>query len=112
MPPVHRGLSPLLSVLINNSIETGRFPDSLKTARVLPLFKGGEILNIANYRPISLLHILSKIYEKAVKKQLVAYLDKFKILSPSQFGFQQNISTTNAILSNLQNIYDQLDSGN
>ena len=53
----------------------GIFPDELKIARVVPLFKGGDKNEIINYRPISLLPVISKIFEKLIHKRLISFLD-------------------------------------
>ena len=102
-------ISPILSLLINKSLSTGNFPQCLKLARVIPLFKSGVIYDLNNYRGISLLHILSKIFEKVVYHQLYYYFDTFNLFSTSQFGFRKKLSTSVAILDAIQHIYDHLD---
>ena len=104
-------VAPVLASLINKSLACGTFPDYLKVARVVPIHKGGDKEAIGNYRPISILPTISKIYEKIVKNQLVHFLEKFNLFDSCQYGFRQNRSTTQAILSHLQYIYDGLDSG-
>ena len=99
-------ISPMLSELFNESIDTGIFPDKLKIGRVVPLFKEGDKTNILNYRPISTLTIYSKIFEKLVHKRMVSFISKYNIIKPNQFGFQSNKSTSDAILEFLENIYD------
>ena len=59
-------LSFLLAFMINHSFSIGIFPKTLKTAKILPIFKKGNTKNVSNYRPISLLHSISKIYERAI----------------------------------------------
>ena len=68
-------------------------PSQLKIAKVVPIFKSGDSLNMDNYRPISLLNVFSKILEKIVHKRLSNHLETNKLLSPFQFGFRKNIST-------------------
>ena len=63
-----------LSKLINLCFETGEFPDLLKTAKVIPLYKKESIFSFLNYRPISLLSVFSKIYEKAIYTRIYIYL--------------------------------------
>ena len=75
---------------MNFSLRTGFGPDEWKKARVVPLFKFGGRENMDNYRPISILPLLSKILEKAVNFQLQQYLKKFDLLSPAQSGFRQH----------------------
>ena len=65
-----------LSKLINLCFETGEFPDQLKLAKVIPLHKKESILNFLNYRPISLLSVFSKIYEKCIYTRIYSYLVK------------------------------------
>ena len=57
-------ISPILSNIFNKSMQLGIFPDKLKIAKVIPIHKGGKTDVINNYRPISILSSLSKIYEK------------------------------------------------
>ena len=97
--------------LVNLSIESGKFPTLFKIARVIPIFKSGNRQEKNNYRPISLLHPISKIFEKIMHSQLMSYLKRFNLLKSNQFGFQKNISTSHAIVENLQYVYDCLDSG-
>lgn len=74
-------------------------PDKLKIAKVVPIFKAGDKSLILNYRPISILPIFSKIFEKAMFDRLLKYLEKFNMLSPSQFGIRPNHATYMPILS-------------
>ena len=69
-------ISPVLKGLFNNCLRLGIFPDELKIAKVTPLFKSGNINDMSNYRPISILPVLSKILEKIIYKRL--WLDLFK----------------------------------
>jgi len=105
-------LSPVIASLFNLSVSAGMFPSSLKTARVIPIFKSGEPTFTSNYRPISTLPILSKIFEKLMHKQLLSFLSCNNILSPCQFGFRSNSSTSDAILEFLDNAANILDRKN
>ena len=69
-------LSPLISNLFNSSVESGCFPNVLKIAKVIPLHKGGDKLSIGNYRPISLLPTLSKIFEKLMFTRIYNFLSQ------------------------------------
>ena len=89
-------LTPLTHI-INLSLSTGVFPDSLKISRVCPIFKQGDHKEMNNYRPISCLSAFSKIFEKIVHEQLFQYLDANKILNQNQFGFQKGRSTVHAL---------------
>ena len=99
-----------LTQIINHSLINSNFPDSLKIARITPIFKEGEKSDINNYRPISVLPIFSKIFEKVVYRQLYEYLEFNSYLDNNQFGFRAKKSTTHAIMNFLQYIYDNLDS--
>jgi hypothetical protein len=87
-----------LTHIINLSFESGIFPNKLKIAKVIPIFKDGDPNIFKNYRPISLLPCFSKIIERLVHKRLYHYLEIKAILSPSQYGFQSQRSTEMAIL--------------
>ena len=63
-------IAPQLSTLINITVDTGVFPDRLKKAQVTPLFKKNDPLVISNYRPVSILPIFSKLFEKVIETQL------------------------------------------
>ena len=89
-------LLPCLLYLVNLSLEIGEFPEALKQAKVLPLSKSDNNQDMTNWRPISLLPLFSKIYEKIVHRRLYEYLDKLRILSDSQFGFRTKHSTVHA----------------
>ena len=78
-------LAQILSNLINKYLAHGLFPQSLKRAKILPIFKSKDILNIANYRPISILSVISKVYEKVFYSRLYDYFSTNNILSSSQF---------------------------
>ena len=102
-----------LAIIVNRSISEGIFPDKLKTAKVIPLHKGGSVLSVSNYRPISLLPIFSKIFERLVYNRMIEYIEKNNILSKNQFGFQKNKSTELAIstiVSKISNSFEKKDS--
>ena len=87
-----------LTEIINRSLSEGCFPDSMKTAETVPLYKAKERDNTNNYRPISLLLTLSKVLEKIVYKRTVSFLDSNNIIYNSQYGFREKNSTTDAIM--------------
>ena len=90
-------ISPVLANVFNQSISAGLFPDIMKLAEVVPLFKAKDKTLTENYRPISLLITISKILEKIVYKQTYQFLQKFGILYKSQYGFRSSHSCENAI---------------
>ena len=98
-----------LCEIINLSFSTGKFPDSLKIAKVIPIFKSGSVLEVTNYRPISLLSIFDKIIEKLLYKQLYDFLSNNNILFDNQFGFRKNRSTTLALIQITERIRESID---
>lgn len=98
-----------LSILINQSFLTSIFPDILKLARVIPLFKQGDTSSITNYRPISILSSISKVFERAIHDQLSAHLAQHNLLLPSQYGFRKTYSTELAGLHLVDSIASRLD---
>ena len=97
-------IAPKLVKLFNDCIETAAFPTILKIARVIPLHKGGERCEPTNYRPISLLPLFGKLFEKVLQKQFIDHLSKNDIITDHQFGFRESHLTELAITS----IYDAL----
>ena len=101
-------LIPLLR-LIQNSFQSGTFPEKLKIARITPLHKSGDVSNPSNFRPISTLSYYSKIYEKLIANRILSFCKKFSIISPDQFGFQPGVSTCDALVELSESIYKSLD---
>ena len=75
--------------ICNMSLEEGIFPSKLKIANVLPLFKGEEPSQFINYRPVSLLYILSKVFEKIMYNRLSDFLTNWEMICEFQFGFRK-----------------------
>jgi len=90
--------SKLLIELINETLESNTFPDALKVAKVIPIFKKGDTTNLNNYRPISLLPVLSKVLEKVINKQLTKKLDELHLIDDNQYGFRSGHSTEDAVI--------------
>lgn len=87
-------------------------PSSWKIARVTPVFKSGNNTKSENYRPISILPVISKIAEKWVAAQLTQHLNNSETsLHPMQFGFRKHHSTETATFYFLENLKDLLDKG-
>ena len=91
-----------ISNIVNSSFAEGIFPHALKTAKVIPIHKGGTKEEVSNYRPISLLSSFSKIYEKLMHKRVLEFLDKNNSLFENQYGFRPGRSCEHALL-NAQN---------
>ena len=98
--------------IINLSFKTCIFPDLCKLAKVIPIFKKGDPLLVDNYRPISLLPIYSKIFEKVIYKRMYGYLDINNLFYSRQFGFRANHSTNHALISITESIKSYIDKGN
>ena len=85
-------------VIVNLSMTSEVVPSLMKEARVTPLFKKGSRLDCGNYRPVSILNILSKVLERAVHGQFVAYLTRGGILTGDQSGFRPGFSADTCLL--------------
>ena len=94
---IHEIAAPLTHIF-NLSLSTGIFPSKMKVAKVIPIFKKGNVDDLGNYRPISLLTSFSKVLEKVVYTRTVKFLNDHNILVDTQFGFRQKHSTTHAVL--------------
>ena len=98
----------VLCDIINLSFSSGVFPEILKVAHTIPIFKKGEKTCINNYRPVSLLHFISKIFEKCLHSRLMHFFISNNIISDNQFGFLKQISTEDAILKLVESLYESL----
>ena len=108
---VKNEIIPALVIVFDKSMKTGVFPDLLKVAKVIPIYKDDEADLPKNYRPISLLSIFDKLLEKVLYTGVKSFLDKHRVLYKYQFGFRSNSSTTYALLDVLDYIYTSLDQG-
>ena len=96
-----------LRILINNCLKEGVFPDDLKLADITPIFKKEDSLNIENYRPISMLSHLSKVFERILYKQIDSFMkNKF---SPYLYGLRKNHNAQYSLLKMIENWKKQLD---
>jgi hypothetical protein len=102
-------ISDSLTYIFNQAITLSLFPPEWKTARVIPLYKNGQRNLPGNYRPISVLPVISKIMERILYDQLYNYLTKFELLSDCQFGFRKCHSTATALLDCTNDWYMNLD---
>lgn len=99
-----------LTHIINLSLATGLFPLKLKISMVKPIHKKGDKKHIGNYRPISLLPVISKVFEKIIYERLINFLDRYKILTDQQNGFRKKMSTIRAIYQLLSKTLESLNS--
>ena len=104
-------ISKPLNKIINLSFSTGIFPDNLKIAEVIPIHKKDCKLSTTNYRPISLLSNISKIFEKLMHSRLYSFLEKFKCLYKLQYGFRNKHSTNHALIQITETIRKAIDEG-
>ena len=87
-----------LTQLFNLSFKLGKFPNLLKLAKIIPIFKAGSKMEMGNYRPISLLPIFGKILEKLMHSRLYSFIQNQNILHKNQYGFQRGKSTEQALV--------------
>ena len=100
-----------LTHIINLSLPQGVFPSQLKTAKVIPLYKSNDKQLIKNYRPVSLLLVFSKIFERIVYNRLYSFIQKYQLLYKYQFGFQKNYGTNTALIVLIDKIMNSLNNG-
>ena len=100
---------PVLRYLFNSCMLSGTFPDELKIARVIPLFKSGNGNLMSNYKPISILPTLSKIFEKLIHVRNYQFLDDNRVLYSYQFGFRKSHSTVHAVQTAIHSVTKALD---
>ena len=100
-----------ITILVNQMLSTGVFPEKLKLAKVIPLYKKDEDSQFNNYRPISLLPAISKIFEKVIFIQLFSYFDCNKLFYNSQYGFRTGHSTELAVLEIIDRLVLEMDKG-
>ena len=77
-----------LTYVINKSFETGKFPNLLKIAKIIPIFKSGDKTMVSNYRPISVLLVFAKVCEKIMANHLLEFLNSNNTLYKLQFVFE------------------------
>ncbi|XP_065667737.1 uncharacterized protein LOC136088025 [Hydra vulgaris] len=97
--------------IFKRSLNEGIFPDILKSAKVKPIYKSGNKTDIGNYRPISILSIFSKIFERIVFNRLYAFFKNNDLFYSKQFGFQKSTSTEHAILHLINEIKNSFANG-
>ena len=98
--------------IINISIITETVPAAFKDAKVIPLFKKGSTLDPGNYRPVSILNVLSKLLERAAHSQLSNYLEKRGLLFENQSGFRGGYSTDSCLIGLTDFIRGEIGKGN
>lgn len=97
--------------LVNLAFSTGRFPSELKRGLVIPVYKGLDRKSEVNYRPITILSVLSKIIERIFYDRMMQFLNKFDIVTECQHGFRTGRSTEGAATALMECVYKRLDQG-
>ena len=100
-----------LALLFKTSVEASQFPDIWKVARVTPIHKDGDRMEKSNYRPISVLHVISRLFEELVFNQLYQCMKEKGLFSGDQSGFLHLFSTATCLLKNTDDWYSGLDLG-
>ena len=100
-----------LTHIINLSLSSGQVPSDFKTARVVPLYKKGDCNYVQNYRPVSVLEVVSKVFERIVHEQLYQYLSSNSVIYKYQSGFRSTFSTNTALTYLGDKIRFNLDKG-
>ena len=95
--------------IFNISLLHGKFPNSMKIAKIIPLFKKGDKLDVGNYRPISLLSSFSKVLERIIYIRMMSFLKKYDVFSNFQFGFREKHSTVHALMSFVEKVAHAID---
>ena len=106
-------LLPLISAIINNSLESGVFPYQCKHAIIRPLLKkqGLDADDLKNYRPVSNLQFISKVLEKVMDQQIDEHLNTHSLNDPLQSAYRKNHSTETATIKLCNDIISGMDSG-
>ena len=108
---IKNDISQSLTIIINQMLTTGIFPDAFKLSKVIPLFKKGDASLLVNYRPISLLPTISKVFERAIHDQMYEYFDQFNLLAEQQYGFRKQHSTEYAAIKLIDHVSKEMEAG-
>ena len=90
-------ICPILVKFINKSFRDGKFPKTSKFAKIIPLYKSGPGQDVNNYRPIALLPVWSKVFERVIFNRIYPYLERTNYICENQFGFRKKYSIFDAI---------------
>ena len=102
---------PAVTHIVNLSIEQKAFPTMWKLAKIIPLLKKDDPLEVKNYRPVAILPILSKVLERVVFLQIVEYMESEDLFHPNHHGFRSNHSTCSALLQMYDTWVEAVDRG-
>ncbi len=98
--------------ICNLSLSSGIFPDEMKVAKVIPLYKANDNKEFSNYRPVSLLPQFSKILEKIINNRIKRFITANNVLADEQYGFRDNHSTACALIDLVETLSNSFDKGN
>ncbi len=104
-------IAPSLTYIFNSSLYTGIYIDEWKRTQVIPIYKSEDRRKCENYRPISILPIVSKVFEREVFRQLYAYFSNNSLLSKFQSGFQPKHLTLSALIQMCDDLLKNMDNG-
>ena len=94
-------IAPVISNIINKALDEGNFPNILKKAEVIPVYKKSDKLNKSNYRPVSILQILAKDFEKVLAHQITPFLNT--VFSRHLSAFRQGYGCQDTLLTLIEN---------
>ena len=100
-----------LSIIFNDCLIEGKFPHEWKKATVVPVHKKGNKQSLKNYRPISILPICIKTFERLIYKEMFTFFTENNLISPNQLGFRPGASYVNQLLAITHEIYKSFDEG-
>lgn len=100
-----------LKYIINKCFEKGIWPEAFKRSVVVPIYKKGDPTVVTNYRPISLITNLSKVFERILQRNLTSFIQKYDLISARQYGFKPKTSTEDALLALTEKINSALERG-
>ena len=100
-----------LYIIWRQSLDTGQVPQILKTAHIIPIYKGGCRGTPKNYRPVALTSHLIKVFEKVIRKKIVKFMETYQLFNPSQHGFRAGRSCLSQLLSHYDRILELLEEG-
>ena len=109
---VSREIAGPMSAFLNYCMREGVYPGFFKVARVVPVFKGEDPTQFGNYRPVSVLPVLSQIFERVLQTRLVEFFGNMGVLVAGQYGFRAGHSTAMAVLDMVEKIRKAWGSGN
>ena len=102
-------IAPYITKMINLGYETNTFPDCMKVTNIKALHKKNNVEDISNYRPISILPTLSKIFERAATDQLVSYLEINNLINRNQHAYRKGHSTQTCLVELANILYENME---